>query len=195
MPVAWPARLRYVLDVLVLVWIAIWVTVAVNVSRQVAELSAIATPITDVGSTMAESGRALAALGGLPFVGRDLSGIAVSANQAAADANATGASLRAQIDGIGRLIGGFVAAVPVVIVLALYLPRRVGQALEITFVRRALRSGDPMLDEFLAHRALYTLPLRRLRRVSRSPWRDAASGSHRALADAELKRLGVRRPT
>ena len=44
-----------------------------------------------------------------------------------------------------------------------------------------------------ARRAADVLPWDRLRVISADPWRDIANGEYRALADAELARLGLRR--
>ena len=58
----------------------------------------------------------------------------------------------------------------------------------------ALADDDEALEQFLARRALDHLPYRRLRRLSENPWRDYEDGHTAALADAELARVGLRRP-
>ena len=54
--------------------------------------------------------------------------------------------------------------------------------------------GDPAFEQYLARRAVDVLPWDRLRAISPDPWRDIANGEYRALADAELARLGLTRP-
>ena len=61
-------------------------------------------------------------------------------------------------------------------------------------VRRALAAGspDPVLEEFLARRAVLNLPYQELRAVSPDPFRDLEEGRFDELAARELERLGLR---
>lgn len=55
---------------------------------------------------------------------------------------------------------------------------------------------DPVeLDRALAHRALHTLPYRRVLAVSADPWADVVAGRYADLAAAELARAGLTRPS
>ena len=58
----------------------------------------------------------------------------------------------------------------------------------------ATSSGDPGFEQYLARRAIDALPWDELRALSPDPWRAVAAGDFPALADAELRRLGLRRP-
>jgi hypothetical protein len=73
------------------------------------------------------------------------------------------------------------------------LPLRRAGGRERRALKRALAESprDPHLEEFLAHHAVQHLPYDTLRRVSDDPWGDLRRGSFRALANAELTRLGL----
>jgi hypothetical protein len=77
----------------------------------------------------------------------------------------------------------------------MYVPFRISRAREVRAIRKAAAraQGDPMFQEYLAHRAVENLPYHRLREITPNPWRDLEEGRHSALADAELDRLGLRR--
>ena len=94
---------------------------------------------------------------------------------------------------VGSLAVALVPSLPLVIG---YLPPRLGRAREAAALRRLLieGAGNPALERFLAQRAVEHLSYRELRRVSATPWRDVEDGRYSSLADAELARLGLRRP-
>jgi hypothetical protein len=78
----------------------------------------------------------------------------------------------------------------------LYLPVRVRWRRYVGALASALPdfAGDPVFESYLARRAADTFPWDRLRELSDDPWRAIANGDYRALADAELARLGLQRP-
>jgi hypothetical protein len=67
---------------------------------------------------------------------------------------------------------------------------------EVRAVRRALAAGpdEPGLEAYLARRAALSLPYDRLSATTVDPWGSLAAGERRRLSDAELHRLGIRRP-
>lgn len=87
------------------------------------------------------------------------------------------------------------AAAPTLPLLALYLPLRASRIREVRAVRRAMQrpSGERVFDEFLARRAAERLPYGVLLAVSPDPWEDLKMGRYGPLADAELRRLRIRR--
>ena len=89
------------------------------------------------------------------------------------------------------LLGLAVWLVPTLPLLLIYGPVRVARGRDTRALRLLVldHPNDPDLDRLLATRALAHLPYRRLRAMG-APWAD---GDHRALADAELAREGVKR--
>jgi hypothetical protein len=89
-------------------------------------------------------------------------------------------------------LGVVVAAVPVIALLLAWLPRRV------TWMREAGAASRLRLDgadlELFAIRAVANRPLRQLHRVSPDPAGDLRAGEFQALADLELRALGLRAP-
>jgi hypothetical protein len=89
-------------------------------------------------------------------------------------------------------LGVVVAAVPVIALLLAWLPRRV------TWMREAGAASRLRLDgadlELFAIRAVANRPLRELHRVSPDPAGDLRAGEFQALADLELRALGLRAP-
>jgi hypothetical protein len=79
-----------------------------------------------------------------------------------------------------------IAVVPSLLILILYVRQRLSWRRAVAEVRRALAKTPPdtVLDEYLARRALLYVDYARLLTISADPW----------VADAELARLGVRRP-
>jgi hypothetical protein len=77
----------------------------------------------------------------------------------------------------------------------MYTPFRISRVKEVRAIRKAAAQaqGDPMFEEYLAHRAVENLPYHKLREITPNPWRDLETGHHTTLAEAELRRLGLRR--
>ena len=94
------------------------------------------------------------------------------------------------------VVAGLAAGVlPAAMLLVLYLPVRLRWRRDVAAVAAALpgAAGDPALDTYLARRALENLPWDTLRAIAPDPWGAVGSGDCRALADAELARLGLSR--
>ena len=95
---------------------------------------------------------------------------------------------------MGVLVGLAFAAVPLLVVLPVYVPLRLTWRREVRAVAGALAGGHPDLDRLLARRALASMPYERLLAFGDDPWARLERGEVRDLADAELARLGLRRP-
>jgi hypothetical protein len=78
----------------------------------------------------------------------------------------------------------------VVTLLLVWLPRRVAWAREAGAASRLRMDGADL--ELFAIRAVANRPLRELRRVSDDPAGALRAGEHEALADLELRALGLR---
>jgi hypothetical protein len=110
-----------------------------------------------------------------------------------------GAQVEATIERLAVILALGVS-VPLFLSVAVgYVPWRYREARErgatAAFLRRARRQGRvEQAGELLAHRAVATLPFRRLMKVSEDPVADLEAGRHDALAAAMARRAGVRGP-
>jgi hypothetical protein len=190
-----PAAGRLALDLLVAGWAALWVAVGAGVALEVRGLAGLSETVGSVGRSVEETGGVLRSLDGLPLVGGGLGPTVDAVERAGRDAVVSARESRGTAERVALLLGASIAVIPVAPVLLLYLPARLAFARDRRAVRRALtREGGAALDEVLALRAVSALPYHRLQAVTATPGQDLADGRHRHLADAELARLGLRRP-
>jgi hypothetical protein len=178
-----------VTDGLVAFWLVFWLVVAGWTALSVWQLADLGSTVATSGRALDDAGAALEAIGRVPVIGNRPEELGVEVRATAAQVVAQGEQT---VDGLRRLavlLGLAIALVPTTPVLAFYLPQRLARSREARELRRRLRDGwdDGVLDDVLAERALTLLPLRTVLQV-------VPAGTRRALADAELARLGVRRP-
>ena len=184
-------------DVFVLGWIAIWAVLgslvdqAINVLTGPArETARTATRLAGNLTDAADQAGRVPALGDQlrhPFdaAAQSLSGIVTSANNQVAS-----------IQTLATLMGWLVFVIPVSVVLAFWVPRR------IRFARRA-RAAQRFLDaqadlDLFALRAMANQPMHVLAGISEDPvgaWRRGDRAVVNALAEVELRRSGLRMPT
>lgn len=182
-----------VVDVAVALWLLVCVALGVAVADGVRELTALSDTVSDAGRAVQDSGRALGSLSDLPLVGGQLGGAGRQIGDAGRGVVAEGAATRQSIERTADLLGLAVGLIPMLPVLLLYAPPRVGRAAEVRAVRCFVAdgAGDPLLLRTLAERGLANLSYREMRRVSPRPWRDLEEGRYEELARAELRRVGV----
>jgi len=188
-------RVVQVIDVILVLWVVAWIAIGLAVARDVRNLTALSDTVVRAGTAVGETGRALRALQGLPFVGERIGRVAGQVDAAAAQAVRSGRESRDSVQSLSVLLGFSVGVIPTLPILAMYVPFRISRAREVRAIRKAAAraQGDPMFEEYLAHRAVENLPYHRLREITPNPWRDLEEGRHSVLADAELDRLGLRR--
>jgi len=188
-----PGRL-VALDLILAVWVVLWVWLALAIAAEVRGLAELSTTVSRVGTAVEQSGRALGGLEGLPLgIGDQLAEPSRRIEEAGRSAVSSGRSSRESVESLSFLLALAVGVIPCVPVFGFYLPLRLGVARERRALRRvaAQAAGEPAFEEFLARRALVHVPLSRLRAFSPEPWHDLEQGRYRALARAELQRLGV----
>lgn len=177
------------------VWAAFWIGVAAYTAYEVAALRTLGHTVVQAGLATESTGHALAALAHVPLVGGRIATLAAQAIAAGASARASGASTATTVDQLAILLGIAIGLIPTVPLLALYLPLRLSWKRDLKAVRRAVAQwdGEPGLEAFLARRALAHLPFAELRKLGY----DGTDGFAPAgeLAAAELRRLGLNRPT
>lgn len=182
-------------DVLVVAWVVLWIVVGLAVADTVGDLSSLSDTAADTGRAIANSAETLESLGDTPLVGGEIDGAAGEVRDAGEDIVRQGEDARGGIERLALLLGLSVALIPILPVLWSYLPPRLTRGREKRALKRLIAAGrgDVALESLLAHRAAHNLSYRRLRQVSDEPWRDLDEGRYRELAQAELRRMGLRR--
>jgi hypothetical protein len=183
------------LDAGVVVWIVIWVVLGVLIWHDLSAQAQLSANVVKVGTAVKDTGKALGVVGGLPLVGGQIGSFAQRIETMGAEVETSGQDSR---DGIRRaaVVAGLgVGILPAALVLLLYLPARLRWRRDVGAIAEALpgAAGDPAFDHYLARRAIDALPWDSLRAITPDPWGDVRRGDCRALADAELERIGLRR--
>ena len=180
-------------DLAVVAWTAAGVAAGLALYRLVEKLAVPGARVEQAGSSFAaDVAEIQQTVGRLPVVGGQLQdpfGRLSGVGRTLAEAGVTQQEVVRQL---ALWLGVVVAAVPVVALLLVWLPRRV------TWVREAGAASRLRLDgadlELFAIRAVANRPLRELHRVSPDPAGDLRAGEFQALADLELRALGLRAP-
>lgn len=181
-------------DLLLIGWIVLWVWLARTVHEATLALGVPGREIDEASRGMADRLRdAGSAVSGIPLVGDDVSRPFDGAGGAADRLAAAGRSQVAAVDTLAFWLGLSVALVPILLVVAFYVPLRV------RFVRRAA-AGRRFLDaradlDLFALRAMAHQPLHVLARISEDPagaWREQDPVVIRELASLELRSVGLR---
>jgi hypothetical protein len=185
-------RARQVLgDLAVVAWTAAWVWAGVTLYRLVEKLAVPGARLEQAGGGFAgDVAEIQQKVGRVPVVGNELQGPfgrLAGVGQTLADAGATQQQVVHQL---ALWLGTLVAAVPVVTLLLAWLPRRVSWAREAGAASRLRLAGADL--ELFALRAVANRPLRQLHRVTPDPTGALRAGDYEALADLELRALGLR---
>jgi hypothetical protein len=190
------ARAVRTTDIGVAVWIAVWVVVGVLVWHDIGAQAGLATDVIKVGGAVRQTGDALGVVGGLPLVGGQIGSFADRIKAMGAEVETSGRDSRYATRRAAVIAGLAAALLPAAMLLLLYLPARIRWRRDVAAVAAALPGAahDPALDGYLARRALASLSWAELRVVTPDPCGAVERGDCRALADAELARLGLRRP-
>jgi hypothetical protein len=187
---------QLVADVLIVLWVWAWVRAGLAVRDATLALAGPGRQLEagagDVAGGLRRAGDSAA---DLPLLGDRLRGPFLSAGDAAGAIAAAGRHQAELVTGLAGLLGLVVAATPVLLAVALWLPARV------RFVRRAAaaqRFIDSDADlRLFALPAIAHQPMHRLARVTADPvgaWRADDREVVRALAVLELADAGLRPP-
>ena len=183
-------------DVLLVLWVAVWLRLAMVVHDATLALAVPGEKIADAGAGLAGKLRdAGSSVGGVPLVGDD---VRVPFDGAGDAADRIAAAGVAQVDAVHSLafwLGLSVGAIPVLIVVAVYVPLRWRFVRAATAGQRFVDSGSD-LDQF-ALRAMAHQPLHRLARISDDPvgsWRSGDARVVRDLAVLEMRDVGLAPP-
>ena len=184
------------IDVGIVVWVVVWMAFGVILWHDIRAQTQLSGDVIKIGTAVKETGQALSVVGGLPLVGGSIGDFAAKIEKMGAEVAASGEESQAGIERTAVIAGLSVGILPAALALFLYLPVRVRWRRYVRAVADALPAfaGEPAFEQYLARRAADALPWDSLRALSPDPWQAIASGDYRALADAELSRLGLRRP-
>jgi hypothetical protein len=180
-------------DLAVLAWTAAWVAAGMALYRLVEKLAVPGARVEQAGGSFAgDIAEIQQKVGRLPVVGDELQdpfGRLAGVGRTLADAGVTQQEVVRQL---ALWLGVVVAAVPVIALLLVWLPRRVSWMREAGAASRLRLDGADL--ELFAMRAVANRPLRELHRVTPDPAGDLRAGEFDALADLELRSLGLRAP-
>jgi hypothetical protein len=184
------------LDAGVAAWVVVWIVLGVLVWHDIGAQAQLSDDVIKIGAAVESTGEALGVVGGLPLVGERIGEFADRIQSMGAEVQASGQDSRSGIERAAVIAGLGVGVLPAALVLLLYLPARLRWKRYTGAIAAALpgAADDPAFDEYLARRAVAALPWGELRAITPDPWGDIGRGECRALADAELERLGLRRP-
>lgn len=193
-----PARrtAQIVVDLLVLTWVVLWVRAATSVHDATLKLAAPGRQLESAGTGLSANLRSASdQVDGVPLLGDRLRAPFEAAGRAAGQLTAAGREQQSAVGHLALVLGLCVATIPILIVLVLWLPRRVRFARRAGAAQRFI-DADADLDLF-ALRAMAGQPMHLLARVSPDPvgaWRRGERDVVRALAVLELKDVGLRPP-
>jgi hypothetical protein len=179
-------------DLSIVAWIALWGWIAWLVHGAIMKLAVPGRSLEDAGTRLASDlDSAGNQAGSVPFVGDSLKKPLVSAGGAGTQLAQAGQAEQDAVAHLAMLFALMVFAVPVVLVLLLWLPRRLRWMRRASAVQRLLDTDGG--GELFALRALVG-PLPALAAVSRL-YGDPAAAWRRGDPDAtaELSRLGLAR--
>ncbi len=182
-------------DRLVVFWVVLWVVLGVATGVTLWRASELGDTVSNSGRTLGTVGKSLSDLSDLPLVPERPGEIGEEVQTSGAEITARGDEVKRELRLLGVLLGIAIIGIPVTPIVGLYLPLRLRRAREVKQLRRSLRAhgDDPGLDRWLAHRARGALTYEEVAQIESAAGDDPRRGD-RALADAELRRMGLRRP-
>ncbi len=189
-------RTVHILDRLVLFWVALWIVLGAATGITLWRAAELGDTVSSSGTTLTTVGTSLRDLSELPLIPDRPGEVGAEVQKSAAEITVRGQEVKRQLRLLGVLLGIAVVGIPVTPIVGLYLPLRIRRRREVTRLRESLRTHpeDEALVAWLADRARGTLAYEEVERLTSDSGGDPGRIS-RALADAELRRLGLRAPS
>jgi len=183
----------------VLVVIAVYLAVRLGMAAH-DKVAALAEPGRDAEAQARTVGRTMHGAAGdvhdTPVVGGAIAKPFRALASTSRDLAETAQAYQDAVERLAVLTAVVFAGLPIVIVLVIWLPRRIAWIVEASAAKRLMRAG-PGATELLAVRALARQPLRRLAALGPdvvTGWKADDPAATRELADLELDELGLRVP-
>lgn len=186
-----------VLDACVAAWLVLWVVLGVYVWHEIRNVDKLTGTLVKTTTALRDTSAALRQIEAVPLVGGLVAPYVDRIYATTVDTQKGAEQAHMSLLHLSVVAGLVIAVVPGVLILVLYVPQRLSWRRAVGEVRRALNETPQsvVLEEYLARRALLYIDYTRLLSINADPWAALAAGDCRALADAELVRLGLRRPT
>jgi len=175
-------RLRLAIDVALAGWLIAWIIMGIQVGREVGQLGDLSDTAVLAGTAIEQTADVLDQIGRIPLIGTPVGDLADNIRRTGKSARQNGAATRDDVHDLSVLLGISIALIPTIPLAAVWIPLRVRWRRERQAVRRALATGSPDIERLLAERARTSLPLDQVL---------ALEADRKALADAELERLGL----
>jgi hypothetical protein len=184
----------HVIDGVVLLWVLLWLAIGAWVGYTLWGIASLGDTLGDAGRTLGAAGQLLQRAGDIPIIGDRSRALGDDVRGTAAEIIAQGRRSAELGRQLSILLSVTVVVATLAPVLLPYVPARIARSREVRRLLHTLRTAQDThaLDAHLAQRALLSVPLDRLPVVTLSHPPDG-DGRTRALADAELARLGLRR--
>lgn len=185
-------------DGLVLFWVVLWLVLATWTGLTLWRTADTGDTISASGEALHSVGQTLRDISELPLIPDRPGEIGGEVVTTADQITVRGHEIKSQLHQLALLLGIAIAGISIAPVLGFYLPLRVRRHREVARLRAAIGRwpDDEGLDRYLAEQARRSLAYDEVVRLVTDP-----SGGHleggdvRRLADAELERLAVRRPS
>jgi hypothetical protein len=184
-------------DLLVVLWVFLWVWLATKVHDKVGDLAGPGREAESAGNNLARSLRnAGNRVADIPLAGDRLRAPFDDGAGAGREFAAAAQSYQDTVADLARVTALAVALIPILILLVVWLPRRIRWIIATSAAKRLLRASaddDRALDLF-ALRALVHQPLTRLTNIADDPveaWRTQDRVAVQNLAELELAQLGL----
>ena len=192
-----PHRVRQILgDVLVVLWAVVWIRIGYAIHNATLLLGRPGEGIATAGDALASHLRdAGETVGGVPLVGDQVRPPFDSAGDAAEGLASAGRTQVEVVHDLATWLGVAIALIPILVVLAFYVPLRLRFILEATAGQRFIDASEDL--DLFALRAMTRQPMYRLARISDDPagaWRRRDVQVIRRLAELELKDSGLSLP-
>ncbi|MEV6306413.1 hypothetical protein AB0M02_43885 [Actinoplanes sp. NPDC051861] len=191
-----PTMIRQlVTDALVVLWAYLWIRVALWIHDLVLKLAVPGQKLEGAGSGIADNlADAGSKVGRVPVVGDELTKPFTGAADAARAIADAGRQQQDFVDQLALILPLVAISVPIALVLFLWLPLRL-RWMRRAGIAAAVRD-DPAGRDLLALRALAGRPLTQLAKLGpdiAQSWRAGDAEAVDALAELELRQLGLRR--
>jgi hypothetical protein len=180
-------------DAIAVLWVTLWLVVGAAVGYEIWQFTGLSQSTVQSGQSLQRVGEALRGFSGTPVIGDETARIGDQVAATGSGIVSSGVQAGSSIRGLSVLIGLAIAAIPVGSALAFYVPNRSRRRRDTAGLSAALaRDGlTSSLEGYLAQRAVARLTAGDLLTVTDDPYGDLVAGRHRALAVAELNRVGI----